>query len=191
LYKEILNDEVVSEKIGLVAGSGDLPAEIIEFCDKHKVEVYCALLKSFAKTENFTNRHTAEFHIGHIGKIIKYFKKNKITKLVFAGGVKKPSIFSLGCDFTGFLLLKQIFKNKVFGDNTTLETIIKFVEKKGFIVGSVHDYVENSKFICGFNGKTSFNDNKFFDDIELGKQILGSLSSLDLDKLSSSNRGML
>ncbi|MDR0572293.1 MAG: UDP-2,3-diacylglucosamine diphosphatase LpxI [Rickettsiales bacterium] len=168
------------KKIGIVAGSGSLPLEVLEFCDERKIETCCVLLRSFAKKEDFVGRNFEEFYIGHVGKMVKHFKKNNVERLLFAGGVKKPSLFSLKCDITGFFLLKRVLTNKILGDNTILEIIIEFLEKNGFVVENIHNYINNGKFIHGFNGKVSFENKEYLNDIELGKNVLNGLSDLDI-----------
>jgi DUF1009 family protein len=167
-------------KIGVIAGSGGLPLMVVDFCKKNNVDLCCILLKSFANREDFANVNNEEFALGYIGKMIKYLKSNNVTDIVFAGGVKKPSFASIRCDFTGFLLLKQILKNKMLGDNTVLETVIKFIEKKGFKVNNVNNYIYSEKFIQGFNGKIICGDEGFFENVELGKMVLDRLDDLDI-----------
>jgi DUF1009 family protein len=168
------------EKIGIVAGSGELPLMVVEFCKKNDVDVCCVLVKPFAERENFQGIENREFSLGRVGKVIKYFRANGVVSVVFAGGVKKPSFASLSCDFTGFLLLKQILKQKILGDNTVLETVIKFFEGKGFVIDNVNKYISDGKFIRGFNGKIICKDPDFLENIELGKKTLERLSDLDI-----------
>jgi DUF1009 family protein len=182
---------VTYKKIGIIAGGGNLPRETLRFCDERGIDVCCALLTPFANKEDFVGRNFEEFYIGHVGKIIKYFKKNDIKRLLFVGSVKKPSFFSLKCDIVGFFLIRRVLNNKILGDNTVLESIVSFVEEKGFIVENVHNYLDNSKFSCGFNGKINFIDEEFLNDIELGKNVLKNLSDLDIGQSIVIQQGLI
>lgn len=166
--------------LGLVVGSGKLPLMILEYCEQNNIDVCCILLKGFAKKENFEGKNIVELPIGHIGSMFSFFKKNNVKEIVFAGGVKKPSLSFWNIDFTGFKLLRRILKNKILGDNTILETIIKFCEENSFTVGNVNKYLDKGKFIEGFNSNTTFKDKNIYDDINLGVEFLRAMSQFDI-----------
>lgn len=169
------------KRVCLIAGSGNLPLEIYNFCKNNNINIFIILIKDFANKNIFPQNITSiELNIGQIRKVLKFLKQHNLKEIVFAGGIKKPSLFSLKTDFTGWLLLQKILKNKLFGDDNLLKTIINFFEKKGIIINNVNNYLEKNKFIFGFNSHTSFKDNEFYSDIELGKNILKELSKYDI-----------
>jgi DUF1009 family protein len=169
-----------NKRIGLIAGAGALPRMVVEFCQRNQIEAFCVLLKSFASPKDFASNKFGEFSLGQVGKIIGYFKSNGVKEVIFAGGVKRPSFFSIKYDLTGFRLIKKILKNKILGDNTVLETIINFLREYGFSVGKVENYIDNGKFVRGFNGKITFEEKEFSEDATLGKKVLDRLSDLDV-----------
>jgi DUF1009 family protein len=178
-----------NKRIGLIAGAGTLPLMAIEYCRINQIEVFSALLRPFASPKNFTPGKFEEFALGQAGKIIKYFKLNGVREVIFAGGVKKPSFFSIKYDFTGFLLLKKILKNKILGDNAVLETVTDFLRERGFFIGKVENYINNGKFAKGFNGKITFGEDEFLGEIALGKSVLDRLSDLDVGQSAVVQQG--
>ena len=166
-------------KIGLIAGSGDLPNNIIDYCNDNKVDIYVVLLKDFANKKNYNCKNYIKTGIGRVGKIIRFFRKNKITDIVFAGGIKRPSLSSIFVDFKGFFLLKRILKNNKLGDNSVSEIIVEFLEKNGINVLQVDDILKDCKINKGFNTSLKF-DKEYLEDIRLGKELLERLSDFDV-----------
>ena len=78
--------------IGIFAGSGTLPREIFSFLNKNKKK-YIILNLSNKKIKNSIN-----VQLGQFGKILNILKKNNVTKVIFAGYVKRPNLKSLKFD---------------------------------------------------------------------------------------------
>ncbi len=75
--------------------------------------------------------------IGNVSQALSILKDNKVSEIVFAGGVKKPSFTNIKVDKEGAILLSKIIGNKIFGDDNILTTITNFFAKKGFkIIGA-------------------------------------------------------
>lgn len=173
---------IKTEKIGLIAGSGNLPLQIVNECQKNNTDIAIILIKGFANKEDYKNAaNIVELPFTSIGKIFKFLKNNNVQNIVFAGAVKKPSFNIFTLDFKAIQLLKQILKNKFLGDNSVLNTIINFANKNGFKVLEIDNILNNIKFEKGFNSNIDFKGNTDFEnDIELGKNTLEKLSNLDI-----------
>ena len=167
-------------KIGLVAGSGNLPKNIIDYCNYNNIEIYVVLLKDFTKDKKYYNcRNFIKTGIGRVGKILNYFKKNKVSNIVFAGGIKRPSLSGIFVDFKGFLLLKKIIKNRKLGDNNISEIIIEFLKNENINVVKIDDILEDCKLKEGSN--TSMKINKEYqEDIKIGVDLLNMISPFDV-----------
>ena len=169
------------DRIGLIVGSGSLPINIIECCNNSNREVYVVLLKGFANKKKYTYscRGYIETGIGRVGKIIRFFKKNKVNNVIFAGGIRRPSLSSIFVDLKGFFLLRKIIKSKKLGDNSVAEIIIEFLEKNNLNVLSVEDVLKDCKAKYGSN--TSLKIKKeYLEDIQIGRELLEKLSNFDV-----------
>lgn len=164
------------EKIGLVAGSGNLPIEISNYCNNNNIDLFVVVLKGFGDKLKYEN--CIELSFGQVGKAIDFFRRNRVNNIVFAGSVKKPSLFGMKIDWKGFKLLKSILSNKILGDNSILETVVKFFESYGINVIEVDKIIDNVKFEIGFNSSITCKD--YFDDMEIGKNVIERLSNLDI-----------
>jgi UDP-2,3-diacylglucosamine hydrolase len=179
------------KKLGIIAGNGKLPLVIVEECERNNVEPVCVLIKDFANPEDYKNVNTVLLSVGLIGKAIEFFKKNQVTQIVFAGGVKKPSLSSVRTDFKGLILLKELIKNKLFGDNKTLQTIVKFFEKEEFTILKVDDVLLNNKIEKGSGGLLKFQHKKYANDIQIGIEALKQMSDLDMGQAIVVQQGVI
>ncbi|MDR2777716.1 MAG: UDP-2,3-diacylglucosamine diphosphatase LpxI [Rickettsiales bacterium] len=167
------------DRLGLIAGSGRLPLDIVDHCRENGIELFCVLLKHQARVDDYGTLDLLELEIGQVGKIIDFFRKNRVTRLVLAGGIEKPSFMSPKMDAKGIALVGNILKNKIIGDNSMLKTAIGFLEKNGFQVLEVDSLVKNLKLEEGPNNGIKCSAEQL-SDIELGCDILKRLSEFDL-----------
>jgi len=79
------------KKLGIIAGKGNLPLIIVEECKKNNVEPVCVLIEGFANPEDYKGINQISLPIGLVGSALEFLAKNKITDLVCASGVQKPS----------------------------------------------------------------------------------------------------
>lgn len=169
------------DRIGLIVGSGSLPINIIECCNTNNIEVYTVLLKGFANKKKYTYncKNYIETSIGRIGKIIRFFKKNKVSNIVFAGGIRRPSLSSIFVDLKGFILLRKILKSKRLGDNSVSEVIVKFLEKNNLNILTVDSILKDCKVEFGSNTNIKIRK-EYLEDIQIGKELLEKLSDFDV-----------
>lgn len=168
------------KKLGIIAGGGNLPLSIVRECIEKKIEPFVIVMDDFAdeKAYKTLNYITAKF--GDVGKAISFFKKNNIKEILFAGDVKKPDLKTIRPDMKGFLLLTKLLKSKIFGDDTILQTTIKFLENEGFKIIPVDFLIKNIKVDEGIVGKTKFPSKDYAHDIELGVKVLKQIGDLDI-----------
>lgn len=168
------------ERIGIVAGSGNLPLSIIKECEIKEIKPYIAVLKDFANVNDYETSNHILIKFGDVGKTIAFFRKNKIKYVVFAGGVKKPDLKTVWPDMKGFFLLFKLLKCKIFGDDTILQTTISFLEKQGFEILPVDRIVSDIKIEQGMAGVINLPNEDYRTDINLGIKVLKQMGDLDI-----------
>ena len=99
-------------KLGLLAGSGDLPEKIIQACLKqdkliHVIAFHNQTPQSFIQNLPETIAHDW-VHIGAVGEILKLLKQQDVTDIAFAGAMKRPSWSELKLDWVGLKWLKKM-----------------------------------------------------------------------------------
>ena len=172
--------DIELDRLGLVAGSGDLPISILKECEKSDIKPFVIVLKDFAKESDYREYTHKPLKFGDVGKAISFFRKNKVKHIVFAGAVKKPDLKTIWPDLKGFFLLMQLLKCKIFGDDTILQTAIKFLEKEGFEILPVDKIVKDIKISHGIAGNIQLPNEDYIHDMELGIKVLRQIGDLDI-----------
>lgn len=160
--------------LGLIAGGGELPQQIIDSYTKQSGECVVA---SVAGSE-FEAQQQKNFAIGEVGKIISYFKTNNVQKVVIIGGITRPDLSSLKVDLMGSLLLGKIAAKSIRGDDNVLRIVAEFLESKGFEVVTPTAFLEEQAL--ALSNTTHKPNAAEIEDIKLGQKILNSLDPFDI-----------
>ena len=118
-------------KIGLISGDGNLPIYIGNSLEKKNIEIIFFLLNSVKNKNKYENKKYVNIETLSIKKIINSLNKNNIKKIILAGSISRPSIKDIGFDLETIKLAKQLLLEKK-GDDSLLNSIKNFLEKKGF-----------------------------------------------------------
>ena len=83
-------------KYGLIAGNGRFPFLVLEGARMEGVEMAVAAIKEETDPAIENIARTVEWvSVGHLGKLIKFFKREGVTRAIMAGQVKHVQIFKL------------------------------------------------------------------------------------------------
>lgn len=170
-------------KLGIIAGSDGLPLTVAKAFDG---EVFVACIKKHAEIADYQDYKAEEFQVGHVGKILKFFKKNDVTHIVLAGAIKRFNFLDVAVDFDGAILLTKIMASKVLGDDKLLRIVADHIESKGFKIHSPLEYIKNEI------AETNTKPNKdLLNDIEYGKKVVSNLGDLDVGQAAIVEKGMI
>lgn len=170
-------------KLGIIAGSYGLPQTIAKAFNG---EVFIAAIKHHAKLTDFEGYESEEFHIGHVGKILKFFKTNGVENIVLAGAIKRFNLSDVAVDFDGAKMLTKIMTSKILGDDKLLRIVADFIESKGFKIRSALDYITNEAAATATKPSKAF-----LNDIEYGKEVVVRLGDLDIGQAAIVERGVI
>ena len=118
-----------NECIGLVAGAGQFPELVAQMARKQGLRV--AICGFYGHTNPAIARLADAFnlvHLGQLGKILSFFKKQKARRICFAGAISKPKALSLRPDFRAVRMLLGL---RGFGDDALLRGVAREVESEG------------------------------------------------------------
>lgn len=118
-------------KLGIIAGSGDLPMRLAEDFAQKGREIVVALLDGYA-THDFHSFPNQTFKLGEIARGLEFFRSHGVTNLVMAGAVTRPNFLNLKVDKLAARLVAKILKAKIMGDDRLLRTVAAFFETQGF-----------------------------------------------------------
>jgi DUF1009 family protein len=83
-------------KFGLIAGNGRFPFLVLEGARADGVEMAVAAIKEETDPAIENLAGVVEWiSVGHLGKLIKFFKREGVTRVIMAGQVKHVQIFKL------------------------------------------------------------------------------------------------
>jgi UDP-2,3-diacylglucosamine hydrolase len=83
-------------KYGLIAGNGRFPFLVLEGARREGIELAVAAIKEETDPAIENIARTVEWvSVGHLGKLIKFFKREGVTRAIMAGQVKHVQIFKL------------------------------------------------------------------------------------------------
>lgn len=186
IYKEsesfftVIKGQINMVKIGLIAGQGDLPKEVISKCLEINNPIYVLAYDSQTDPTILTNVPHDWIKLGQVGKAIDLLKKNNVTKIILAGKIDRPaSLGSLMPDLKGAALFTKLLK-KQSGDDTLFRIIVDFLENEGFQILSADDILgQESLFPSGVLGKHS-PDKQGQKDITRGIEVAKALGLVDV-----------
>lgn len=121
------------DRLGLVAGAGALPLEVMRACQSADRPITVARLKGLADPALDT-APGFEAGVGELGKIIKGFKKAGCARVCFAGRVPRPDFATLRADWRGMAALPAVIAAARKGDDAILRQILSEFERDGFVV---------------------------------------------------------
>ena len=179
-------------KLGLIAGGGDIPFQVIEHCLKKGRALFGIGFKG-QTSENLFNAQIPHewFRLGEIGKILDALKRENVTEIVMIGNIKRPSFFELRPDlYTAKLLTRIGFKS--LGDNELLSFLVQELEEQGFKIKGLQDVLPPHDVLLGtgFLGKHSFSKD-LLDDIRRGIDVASLLGQADVGQSVIVDQGLV
>lgn len=180
----------LDDRIGIIAGGGALPKQLIESCKAKNITPYLVALNDITDKETTEGVETIWARIGSVGRIINFFEDNQVKQIVLAGWVKRPSFSSLIPDTMGIKLLNAVRNLDKAGDNSVFDIIIKFLEEQDLTVLGVDSVVTDLVAAKGIIGKTEPHK-KEFKDIAYGAHVAAEIGKLDIGQAVIVQNGMI
>jgi hypothetical protein len=132
------------DRVGVAAGSGRLPIEIVDALVAAGHRPYVVLLEGEADAHPAL---TAQDHwimpLEDVGQLARRLRANCITHLVMAGGVsRRPRLSALRPSVGLFKLLSRMLLILLRGgDDALLRSLVRAVEREGLTVVGAHEIV--------------------------------------------------
>jgi len=130
-------------KLGIIAGGGELPGEIIKHCQATDRDFFVVALTDQATPSDLIDVPHEWVRLGAAGKAIKLLRSHAVEELVLAGSVNRPSLSALRPD----LWTAKFFARTGaagLGDDGLLSALIAALQKQeGFKVVGSDDLLPN------------------------------------------------
>ena len=177
------------KKLGMIAGGGMMPVEIIHHCIRTGREIFVVGIEPYAKEEELKEAPHIFAKIGEAGKMLKALAKNNAHEVVLAGGVKRPSFRELIPDWEGAKIMARLAIKKMSDDNM-FRAVIDEIERHGFKVVGIEEVVPDMMFSEGVYGKMKPTAEDM-DDIRRGIKVAKALGAVDVGQAAVVQEGMV
>jgi len=121
-------------KLGLIAGAGGLPMEIVRACNAAERPVFVLRLLGLAEPELAAAAPGVDVGLAEWGKMFQTLKRQGCELICFAGGVPRPDFANLKPDLRGLAALPRVLGAARKGDDALLRQVVRDFEQEGFIV---------------------------------------------------------
>ncbi len=165
-------------KLGILAGSGRLPALLIDACRNSGRDFFVLALKGQAEPEIIGDVPHRWVRLGAAGKGFAILREQGVGELVMAGGIRRPSIADLRPDLTAMKFFAKLGR-KGLGDDRLLRAVIVELERRGFHVVGADDILPALKAEEGPLGVHT-PDSQAQADIARGVEVLSALGKGDV-----------
>ncbi|MCO6385769.1 LpxI family protein [Aliihoeflea sp. 40Bstr573] len=128
-------------RIGLIAGSGRLPVEIIESLNARGVRPYIILIEGEAEPlPLFTGHDHGWLRVEDFGRLVPMLHSAGVERVVMAGGVaRRPALSAIRWSWALVAMLPRLVRALASGDDVLLRTIIGHLEAHGITVVGAHE----------------------------------------------------
>lgn len=169
----------MGNKLGILAGGGDLPGRLIESCRASGREFYVIAIKDQADPAVIGDAPHTWIRLGAGQKALEVARREEIKDIVMVGPVKRPSIVALRPDLLAAKVLAKASASSVMGDDGLLRAVIHQIEELGFTVIGPEQFLQQEALTIGPLGEHA-PDELALGDIKRGVEILNATSPVDI-----------
>ena len=176
-------------KLGILAGAGELPRRIIEACRDADRDFFVLAFKGEADAAILADVPHATVRLGAAGEGFRLLHEAGVEELVFAGGLKRPTVMSLRPDWRAAKFFARI-GYRALGDNGLLAAVIEEIESEGFKVVGADTILAGALAPRGAFGRLA-PDEQAEADIAHGLTIARTLGALDIGQAVVIQQGLV
>ncbi len=121
------------EKLGLIAGAGGLPLEIVRACQTAERSVFVLRLLGLTDPA-LAEQPGVDVGLAEWGKMFSALRRAGCRQICFAGAVPRPDFASLKPDLRGLASLPRVLAAARKGDDALMRQVMHEFEQEGFVV---------------------------------------------------------
>jgi DUF1009 family protein len=178
-----------SPPLGIIAGSGSLPARIIESCRVSGREVFVLALEGETEPQAIDTTPHIWCRLGGAASGLDLLRAQGVEEIVLAGGVRRPSLSALRPDWRAAKFLARV-GYRALGDDGLLSAIVKELERNGFRVVGVEELLDDAELPDGPLGRIA-PDADAMADIAIGVRLARAIGALDIGQAVVVQQGLV
>lgn len=177
-------------KLGIIAGKGVAPFQLIEACQQAGRSFYVFCLEGHADPALGEEVAHTWIGLGQLGKLKEICTQEKVEELVMIGAVRRPSMSEIKPDWLTVKALTKIGFNSL-GDDGLLRAIGKVLEDECHVklIGAT-DVFADLLTPVGVLTQTQ-PDEQALDDIERAREVALTLGKLDVGQAVIVQQGLV
>ena len=179
----------MADKLGILAGGGDLPQRLVEACRAAGREVFVLAFEGHTEPETVRDVEHAWSRLGAMGGAIELLRKAKVSELVMAGPIRRPSLKELRPDLKGLQFLTKVGVESL-GDDGLLRALVQALEDEGFRLTGVQDILSGAMAQAGALGRHQ-PDAQAERDIARGLAVAKALGAVDVGQAVVVQEGLV
>jgi DUF1009 family protein len=179
----------MSDRLGIIAGNGALPRRLVDSCRAAGRDIFVLALEGAAEPQALQGVPHAWCRLGAAAKALAILRENRVSELVLAGGVRRPSLADLRPDWRAAKLFARI-GYRALGDDGLLSAVCAELEREGFRVIGADQLLLDGLAAEGPLGKF-LPDAEAMADIEHGLRIARALGVLDIGQAVVVQQGLV
>src|SRR5947209_3048728 len=179
----------MADRLGIVAGGGTLPRRLVECCRAAGRDVFVLALEGAAEPATVEGVPHAWCRLGAAATGLALLRKNQVTELVLAGGIRRPSLAALRPDWRAAKLFARV-GYRAMGDDGLLSAVVKELEEEGFRVVGADQLLDRALVPEGPLGRIH-PDALSHADIERGLRVARTLGALDIGQAVIVQQGLV
>ncbi|MDR3187347.1 MAG: lipid-A-disaccharide synthase [Holosporaceae bacterium] len=176
--------------IGIVCGGGEYPRLVAQACCEKNLNFCLIFLGEFCDPQGWPPAKKLSVNLGEIGRAVNFFHENNVTKVVFAGRVKRPDFSKLSLDQKGSKWLLKLGKAIFGGDDALLRGVSHLLQEEGFELMAGTDLLDDVFLGDGIFSRRKPSDSDM-KDIQIGFESAKRLGAQDLGQSAVVFRGKI
>lgn len=165
-------------KLGIIAGGGAIPVQLVDHCRDTGREFFVLALKGHVDQLDLETVPHREIRLGAAGRMISTLHMEAVEDVILIGRLRRPSLFELRPDARAAKIALKA-RRHTQGDDGLLSAIIRELEGEGFNVVGIDEVMSAMLAPKGIMGKHT-PDKLALADIDRGIDVVKALGGLDV-----------
>jgi DUF1009 family protein len=179
----------MAPKLGIIAGSGALPKQLVERCRAMGRDCFVLAFEGETDPECVVGVEHLWSRLGAAARNFKAMHEAGVREVVMAGGIRRPSLAGLRPDWRAAQFFARIGL-RALGDDGLLSAVIKELEREGFNLIGVETILDDALAPAGPLGRHR-PDDQGNADIAHGFRIAAALGALDIGQAVIVQQGLV
>lgn len=168
--------------LAIIAGQGALPVALV---DRLAERPLILSLEGFQPDGVAVDR---VFRLEKLGSVLKQLRRDGVTEICFAGGIRRPQINPLAIDLATIPYLPTVKRALAASDDGALRAAIAVLEKAGFAVRAAQEIAPDLLLPAGIPTRAT-PDDKAQKDAARGQAIVEAMAGADIGQACAVWRG--